>query len=140
MIKRLIRVPKNECYYFCKRLFFSISGNAQSCFAECLNQQGWLVYPYQENNEVDPNILIFTNKYLLEDQINFLNDSENGKLYTKYKLGIIITDIEDISEEYLNFFDDIIDISSLQDYYQTELSLDTFKSNLFNTMEDNPVD
>lgn len=131
MIKKLIKVPKNECFYFGKRLISFISGNKESCFSELLEDKGWLIFPYKDSNEIDPNIIIFNNKYILSDQIDFL-DNDNIKLFTKYKIGIIITDIQNITEEESIFFNDIIDISSLKNYYQTELSLKEFKDKILN--------
>lgn len=126
MIKKLVIVPKNEHYYFCKRLFFSMFGDIGATFAECIESQGWVGYPYYNNSIEEPNILLFANKENFSKQMGLLDYSENGNIYTKYRLGVIITDKTDISVIEKEFFDEVIDLSSLLDYYKTELSLKEF--------------
>lgn len=130
MNKKLVIVPKNESYYFCKRIFFSIFGEVCNCFADCLNLQGWVCYPsYKESN--DPDVLLFSKSYNFSYMIKLLDDSDTGKIYTNYRLGILITDKQDISDSDKEFFNEIIDISSLKDYYETELNLDQFIEKLY---------
>ena len=125
--KKLIRVPKNEAYYFCKRIFFHIYGDVGCCFADTLENIGWVGYPSYTSENNEPNILLFSDEQHLSQAIEVLNNSDKrSTLYCKYNIGIIITDAEAMDIEQLEFFDKIVDLTSLKDYYQTELSLDIF--------------
>ena len=126
MKKKLVKVPKKETYYFCKRVFFEIIGTEGAPVGNMLEQHGYVAYPYDREEYDEPILLLFANnKRGFNDSYNLLNIKDRP-YFTKYRLGIIITDIE--CDETL--FDEVIDISSLQDYYQTELSLDLFIEDL----------
>lgn len=129
MIKKMIRVPKYEAYYFCKRIFFSILGDACNSFSDCILESGWVAYPYYTDKVSEPNLLLFSNEQNLSNIISIIDD-KNPNMHCKYNIGIIITDAEAMSIEQIEFFDEIIDLTSLKDYYQTELSLDTFIKNV----------
>lgn len=131
--KKLIRVPKNEAYYFCKRIFFHIYGDVGCCFADTLENIGWVGYPSYTSENNKPNILLVSDEQHLSHAIEILNNSDKrNTLYCEYNIGIIITDAEAMSVEQIEFFDQIIVLTSLQDYYQTELSLDKFIKDTLN--------
>lgn len=125
MIK-IVKVPKKEAYYFCKRMFFNMFGDVGMAFANCLEDQGWVGHPYYM--EDDRVILLY-----------FINDVERFDYIvypytTSKKISIVVTDVEvpnmNLSEQYGIALSNIIDLTNLEDYYNTELNLDTFVKNI----------
>lgn len=130
MIKKLIRVPTNESYYFCKRIFFHIYGDIGSVFANKIDADGFICYPYYntKDSESDPNLLVFCKETELDNIISFLNEYDTN-IYCNYNTAIVITDAESMTTTQINFFDELVDLTSLQEYYQVELSLSSFIKN-----------
>lgn len=126
-MKKIVKVPENEAYYFCKRLFFSIFGDACMAFANCLKNLGWVGHPYYTGKEDEVIILYFADNI---DKFNEIID----KVYTAKQDVIIITDIQvpviNLIEQQGFDSDNIVDISNLEDYYNTELNLDKFIKNI----------
>ena len=130
MIK-VVKVPKKEAYYFCKRMFFNVFGEPGLAFANCLDNQGWVGHPYYM--EDDRVILLY-----------FANDVERLDYIlvpytTSKKISIIVTDVEvpsiNLSEQYGIDLDNIVDLTNLEEYYNTELNLDTFVKNILSKDE-----
>lgn len=126
-MKKIVKVPEKEAYYFCKRLFFSIFGDSCMAFANCLENLGWVGHPYYTGENGDVTILYFANNIDRFDEII-------NKSYTAKQDVIIVTDIQysaiTLMEEYGIDSDDMIDITNLEDYYQTELNLNKFIKNI----------
>lgn len=126
-MRKIVKVPEKEAYYFCKRLFFNIFGDACMAFANCLDNLGWVGHPYYSDKDSDVIVLYFTN------DIERFNEIIN-KSYSVKENIIIITDIQvpilNLTEQQGFDYDNIIDISNLEDYYNTELNLDKFVKNI----------
>lgn len=115
----LIRVPENELSSFGKRIFFEINGDICCTFANKIDENGYLCYPFNNKNN-EKILLLFAYGRLQLDTAVALQTS-----YTSKK--IIITEAQNKEiEDY-----EILDISNLKDYYQTELSLDKFIDKYF---------
>lgn len=125
MIK-IVKVPEKEAYYFCKRMFFNLFGEGGLAFANCLYNQGWVGYPYYM--EDDRVILLY-----FADDVESFNHLAVPYTSSK-KIAIIVTDIEvpvlNLSEEYGVSLDNIIDLTNLEEYYNTELNLEKFVKNI----------
>ena len=122
MITKIVKVPKNETYEFCKRILSTINGSKYMTYVDTLELIGWVGYPYNANNE-DLNLLLFANN------IDSLNKVYLMEYSVEYTYKIIITDVEFDDTQFE--VSDIIDISLLNDYYQTELSLGDFIERIF---------
>lgn len=131
MITKIVKVPKREAYYFCKRLFFSEVGNASIPFADVLDQMGWVAYPYYKETSEDI-LLLFANT---EDTFEYTCNINISHVDIK----IIITDIDvhnNLRNKSTNDYE-LIDISNLEDYYKIELNLKSFVNNLLDTESKN---
>lgn len=124
MIK-IVRVPDNEAYYFCKRLYFNVFGDACIAFANCLKNLGWVGHPYYMNSNT-PIVLYFAHDIDKFDEIfklTYSNTSNNIIIITDANIDSL-----KLNEECNIDFNDIIDLR--EDYYNIELNLDKFIENI----------
>lgn len=120
MVTKIVKVPTNEAYPFCKRFFFALFGTHFECFGDCIAQSGWVGYPYYQKEDPDPILILFARR---NDELQKCYSEYNN---SGYKLKIIITDVPNDLEA-----DEIIDLTDFEKYFQTELSLKDFINKIF---------
>lgn len=130
----IVKVPKKEPYYFCKKMFFNKFGDACMTFANCLEQTGFVGYPYYEHDDEDVVLL-----YIIYNINKFFRSIDN---ISNFKYSVIIVTDSDIKpiietsdklsiyvqEEFIEAR--VVDISDLESYYQVELDIDKFISSI----------
>ena len=129
---KLVKVPKNEEYTFGRLIFKRLLGDDDLVFGNIMNKQGWMGYPY--NSDEGPNLILVANEENIEEILNKLRIAlQNG-----YRMYIVITSATNLNIE-LNeswVFNEIIDLSSYKEYYETELNFDKFADSLLETTEE----